>query len=168
VKKPDISLLNSLMTQERERYGGTLPDLVAIAWRGYLMALVGEVIDHLDYDQLRHHFPEIQDDPVSYIVCGKHYLMDEQELNATNGSSEFVDETDMEALRREIKSDSRHLGGTLPTRFAVAWHATLLAHQQWQLLSKDDYDSLVLLLPEIENNPVASIKTAMMNAYGVQ
>jgi hypothetical protein len=53
-------------------YHGSLPERVAIAWRGYLAALLEwSVISISAHDRLRGMLPEIENDPVTDIMLGR-------------------------------------------------------------------------------------------------
>jgi hypothetical protein len=53
-------------------YKGTPPERVAIAWRGYLAALLEwSVISIQAHDRLRDLLPDIENDPVRDIMLGR-------------------------------------------------------------------------------------------------
>lgn len=166
--KPTVELIDELLKEEQDRCNGALPDLVAIAWRGTLAVIVGdlEFISIEDYDQLRHYFEGIKDDPVSYIVRGVHSLQDAREHEEKFGPGEWVHETLAEQYEREIKSDTRHFGGKLDERFAVAWRSYLYPYHEWKVLTDDEYAKLLALIPEVKNNPLDRIKADINNPDG--
>jgi hypothetical protein len=48
-------------------------------------------------------------------------------------------------LEYRIQSTIASLGGTLPERYAIAWHGYLAAMVEWKLISILDYRQLYLL-----------------------
>jgi hypothetical protein len=53
-------------------YGGALPDRPAVAWRGYLAAMLEwGLISVAEHDALLRLLPEIPDDPVVDILLGR-------------------------------------------------------------------------------------------------
>ena len=53
-------------------FGGILPEKYAIAWRGYLAALLEwNLISSLQYECLLTHTPPIEDDPTVAILRGR-------------------------------------------------------------------------------------------------
>lgn len=161
--KPDLHEISKLLADEAEIHGGILPELYRAAWRAYLMALVGDAgdaFDHNDYIELRHHFPEKEDDPVSAMVRGRHYKSNYYGV----ADGEFVDETEFQGLQREIVQETQHFGGTLPTSYAVAWTGQLLGIYHCKLISDSEYDQLLAMLPAVDNNPVKKVE-ALMSKY---
>ncbi len=154
VLKPDIKELDRILTAESEHNGGSLPALIRFAWDSYLYGIAHEVIDHVDYDELRHHFPELEDDPVGDMAVGKHYL--DHDPNIPEG--EFVEETEFESLSWKIEQDAKHLGGKLTTPFAVAWYGKLLGLHQCDVISDAEYEQLLGMLPALEDNPVKRVE----------
>ncbi len=152
--KPDIKELDGFLTAEAERFGGQLPTLYRIAWDAYLMALTGEAIDHLDNDELCHHFPKIENNPVSDMAVGKHYFDHDPNIPA----GEFMEETEFEALTWQIGQDAKHLGGQLTTPFAVAWYGQLLGVHQCNLITDTEYRQLLAMLPVLDDNPVKKVE----------
>ena len=58
---------------EAKHFGGTMPERTAIAWSGYIAALLER--DHIspaDHAKLNDILPFIEDDPVLYIFLGRH------------------------------------------------------------------------------------------------
>lgn len=155
--KPDVNEISKQLIDESERNNGTLPKLYRIAWDAYLRAVAvnyGDSFDHNDYDELRHHFPEIEDDPVSAMACGKHYK--DNYYGVAEG--EFVDETEFEGLYREIKQETKHFGGQLPPLYIVAWTGKLLGLHQCKVISDSEYERLLAMLPVLEDNPVKRVE----------
>ena len=53
-------------------FGGALPEKYAIAWRGYLAALLEwNLISSLQYETLLAHIPPVEDDPAIGILRGR-------------------------------------------------------------------------------------------------
>lgn len=158
--KPDLNELSKLLSDVAEQNGGVLPELYRMAWRGYLLALVGDsgdAFDHNDYDDLRHHFPQMEDDPVSAMARGKHYKGNY--YGVAEGA--FVDETEFQGLHREIVQEIRHFGGQLPPSYTVAWTGQLLGAFHCKTISNSEYQQLLAMLPSMENNPIKFVEVAM-------
>jgi hypothetical protein len=52
--------------------GGTMPERTALAWRGYLAAMLEwNLIPVAQYDQLLAKIPEVRDDPAVGILRGR-------------------------------------------------------------------------------------------------
>jgi hypothetical protein len=55
-----------------EHFGGTLPERTAIAWRGYLAAMLEwDMIPVAQYDALLARIPPVNDDPSIAILRGR-------------------------------------------------------------------------------------------------
>lgn len=53
-------------------FGGVLTEKYAIAWRGYLAAMLEwNLISNLQYESLLAHIPPIEDDPAVAILRGR-------------------------------------------------------------------------------------------------
>ena len=53
-------------------FGGAMPDRTAVAWRGYLAAMLEwNLIPVSQYDQLLAKIPEVRDDPAVAILRGR-------------------------------------------------------------------------------------------------
>ncbi|MBX9725091.1 MAG: hypothetical protein K2X81_27050 [Candidatus Obscuribacterales bacterium] len=161
MRKPDIEQLDRILKKESESFGGKLPELHHIAWRAYFSALVGETLDgedllsNRDFDEkLRQYFPELEDDPVSAILCGEHYKGNYYGV----ADGEFVDESEFEGLYRKIKQETKHFGGQLPPPYTVAWTGQLLGLHQCNLITDSEYEQLLGMLPVVEDNPVKRVE----------
>jgi hypothetical protein len=75
VDKKDIEEeLNHRIGVDVRHYKGTLPERVAIAWRGYLAALLEwGVISIQAHDRLVKLLPDIENDPVVDILLGREH-----------------------------------------------------------------------------------------------
>jgi hypothetical protein len=60
-------------------------------------------------------------------------------------------------LRDRIGADLRHFGGRLPEAFVVAWRGYLAGLLEWGVLNIQDYDAVLPLLPEVDDNPIPAI-----------
>jgi hypothetical protein len=60
-------------------------------------------------------------------------------------------------LRIRINNDKAHFKGQLPERFAIAWHAYLLAVVEWGVIDQGTCDQLLRLLPAVEDDPSIAI-----------
>jgi hypothetical protein len=57
---------------DAKHFDGVLPEKYAIAWRGYLAALLEwNLISNLQYEALLDHIPPIEDDPAVAILRGR-------------------------------------------------------------------------------------------------
>jgi hypothetical protein len=57
---------------DTEHFGGTLPERAAIAWRGYLAAMLEwNLIPVAQYDTLLARLPAVADDPAAAILLGR-------------------------------------------------------------------------------------------------
>jgi len=55
-----------------DHFGGTMPERTALAWRGYLAAMLEwNLIPVAQYDQLLAKIPEVRDDPAVAILRGR-------------------------------------------------------------------------------------------------
>ena len=53
-------------------HNGRVPERTAIAWRGYLAAMLEwQLLTLADYDQLVQQLPDVRDDPVVDIMLGR-------------------------------------------------------------------------------------------------
>ena len=166
--KPTKHDIDKQLEAARRLWGGTLPELDAIAWDAYIISLVGEpgMLSAQDYRDIRHPLPDINDNPVDAILEGTHYWLekedetddDDDDDDDDKDDSNFYVESRLERHKREILADTKHFGGHLPDRFAVAWAGMLYGLYRWSLISEAEYQELSDLLPNIENNPVERIE----------
>ena len=69
---PDIVGTIGRVQEDRDFYGGTLPDRVVLAWSGYFVALVElNLVTEEGYRQLCACLPKIADDPTDRIFTKK-------------------------------------------------------------------------------------------------
>ena len=70
--RPSFDGLQDRIQDDIDHYGGTLPERVAIAWSGYIAALLEwGLISVGDHDRLTWILPPIDDNPVHYIFVGR-------------------------------------------------------------------------------------------------
>ncbi len=63
----------------------------------------------------------------------------------------------IEELRYRINQTTAHFQGRIPERNTIAWRAYLAALLEWGLVDVPIYDSLLTLLPDVDDDPVLSI-----------
>jgi hypothetical protein len=57
---------------ENEHFGGTMPEMTAISWRGYLAAMLEwNLISVAIYEDLLTRIPVVKDDPALAILTGR-------------------------------------------------------------------------------------------------
>ncbi len=69
--------------------------------------------------------------------------------------AEFTDRAEEIAYR--IQADAEHFGGVLPERYAIAWRGYLAALLEWNLVSVLQYDSLLVHIPPVQDDPAVAI-----------
>lgn len=70
--KPTLEELKERIARETNHFGGVLPERVAIAWDGYLAALIEwGLISPADHKLLSGLLPEIVDNPVMAMLLGR-------------------------------------------------------------------------------------------------
>jgi hypothetical protein len=71
-EKPTVQELTNRICRDIKHYGGTLPERVAIAWAGYLSALLEwGLLSPPEHRRLRSLLPEIENSPVYDIMVGR-------------------------------------------------------------------------------------------------
>lgn len=71
-EKPTPDELKERIQREAAHFGGVLPERVAIAWDGYLAALLEwNLISVSDHAEASRMLPEIPDNPVMAIFLGR-------------------------------------------------------------------------------------------------
>ena len=60
-------------------------------------------------------------------------------------------------LTHRINADVEHLGGTLPERTAIAWRGYLAAALEWNVITVEQYDSLLARVPSVSDDPAIAI-----------
>jgi hypothetical protein len=60
-------------------------------------------------------------------------------------------------LMHRINADIEHLGGALPERTAIAWRGYLAAALEWNVITVEQYDSLLTRVPPVDNDPAIAI-----------
>lgn len=86
MRTADVLFVETSMTESRDvvaelsyriqadidHFGGTLPEMTAVAWRGYLAAMVEwNLIPVAAYDELLVRIPAVKDDPAVAILTGR-------------------------------------------------------------------------------------------------
>lgn len=70
--KPTVEELRKRIKRDIEHFGGRLPERVALAWSGYLAALIEwGLVSVPDFDDLSRLVPHIEDDPAVAILLGR-------------------------------------------------------------------------------------------------
>jgi hypothetical protein len=66
------SELSTRLQADADHYGGVLPERAAIAWRGYLAAMLEwNLLSISQYDDLVARVPRVEDDPSIAILTGR-------------------------------------------------------------------------------------------------
>jgi hypothetical protein len=60
-------------------------------------------------------------------------------------------------LTHRIHADVEHFGGTLPERTAIAWRGYLAAALEWNVITVEQYDSLLTHVPSVSDDPAIAI-----------
>jgi len=60
-------------------------------------------------------------------------------------------------LMYRIQADIEHLGGALPERTAIAWRGYLAAALEWNVITVEQYDSLLAHIPPVDDDPAIAI-----------
>jgi hypothetical protein len=60
-------------------------------------------------------------------------------------------------LLYRIQADIDHYGGTLPEKTAISWRGYLAAMLEWDLVPIDQYDALLVRIPQVDDDPAISI-----------
>ena len=60
-------------------------------------------------------------------------------------------------LKGRIQDDLDHSRGDLPDSYAIAWRAYLAGLLEWGVIDVSLYDSLLNLLPAVQDDPAISI-----------
>lgn len=159
-----IGEIANLLRAKCEENGGKLDELSRIAWDAYLST---GVIDHVDYDKVRDHFPNFDtdpecNDPVNAIAIGKHY----REHDPSIAEGDCLYETEFEGLSRKIGEDKKHLGGELTPGFTVAWAGKLLGLFDCKEITEEEYRQLKAMLPVLENDPVKEVEAVTRKYVG--
>ena len=64
--------LSYRIQSELDHFGGTMPELTAASWRGYLAAMLEwDLIRVADYDALLARLPQVADNPAVAILRGR-------------------------------------------------------------------------------------------------
>jgi hypothetical protein len=71
-ERPTLEELKDRLQRENLHFGGVMPERVAIAWDGYLAALLEwNVISPAEHREASGMLPEISDNPVTAIFLGR-------------------------------------------------------------------------------------------------
>jgi hypothetical protein len=60
-------------------------------------------------------------------------------------------------LMHRINADAKHLEGALPERTAIAWRGYLAAALEWNVITVEQYDSLLAQIPPVDDDPAIAI-----------
>jgi hypothetical protein len=60
-------------------------------------------------------------------------------------------------LMHRIDADIEHSGGTLPERTAIAWRGYLAAMLEWNVITVEQYDTLLARIPPVHDDPAIEI-----------
>jgi hypothetical protein len=67
-----VAELSYRIQADIDHFGGTMPEMTAVAWRGYLAAMVEwKLIPVAAYDELLVRIPAVKDDPAVAILTGR-------------------------------------------------------------------------------------------------
>lgn len=67
-----VAELSCRIQADIDRFGGTMPELAAASWRGYLAAMLEwNLIPVAAYDQLVARIPAVREDPAVAILTGR-------------------------------------------------------------------------------------------------
>lgn len=165
MQKPDMHKLAKILRSKKAEGGGTLPELYGIAWYSYLHDIGYDVIDHTDYEIVQDFFPSNEDDPddqspVLAIAHGKH-----RNQKLAESDDDCILETTFEGLSRQMKEEAQFFEGQLPSPYAVAYEAKLLALRHNNEISESEYEQLRSLIPIVENSPVEEIEAFMQPCF---
>ena len=70
--KPTVEELQQRISRELSHFGGVLPERVAIAWDGYIAALLEwDLLTPAEHSRLADLLPQIPDNPVLAIFLGR-------------------------------------------------------------------------------------------------
>jgi hypothetical protein len=60
-------------------------------------------------------------------------------------------------LMYRINGDIEHFGGVLPKKTAIAWRGYLAAMLEWNVITVEQYDSLLVRIPPVSDDPAIAI-----------
>lgn len=60
-------------------------------------------------------------------------------------------------LAHRINADVEHFGGALPERTAIAWRGYLAAALEWNVITVEQYESLLTRVPTVNDDPAIEI-----------
>ena len=60
-------------------------------------------------------------------------------------------------LMYRIDADIEHFGGALPERTAIAWRGYLAATLEWNVITVEQYDTLLVRIPHVSDDPAIAI-----------
>lgn len=60
-------------------------------------------------------------------------------------------------LQSRVREALAYYGGVLPNDAALVWDGYFAALLEWGLLSVQDHETLMKMLPEVPNNPVIHV-----------
>lgn len=60
-------------------------------------------------------------------------------------------------LMHRINADVNHFDGALPERTAIAWRGYLAAALEWNVITVEQYDSLLARIPPVNDDPAIAI-----------
>ena len=60
-------------------------------------------------------------------------------------------------LAYRINADAEHFGGTLPESTAIAWRGYLAAALEWNVITVEQYNSLLTHVPSVSDDPAIAI-----------
>jgi len=67
-----VAELSYRIQADIDHFGGWMPEMTAVAWRGYLAAMLEwNLISVTAYDELLTHIPAVKDDPAIAILTGR-------------------------------------------------------------------------------------------------
>ena len=67
-----VTELSYRIQADIDHFGGTMPEMTAVSWRGYLAAMLEwNLIPVAAYDELLARIPVVKDDPAVAILTGR-------------------------------------------------------------------------------------------------
>lgn len=157
VLDPYITEIANILKLKSEKQGGALVELERIAWQSYLNS---GVLDHVEFEQVRHHFLSFEDDPNANdpdlaMSIGKH---NKRDPNLPPGG--FIHQTKLEELVNDVEDELAHFDGQLPAGYVVALSGRFLGLHDCKEITDEEYEQLKAMLPVLENDPVKEVEAA--------
>jgi hypothetical protein len=144
--------LEANLEDDLRHFEGRLPERAAIAWHAFLSAMMEwRILVFAEYRRILTQLPPYPSQPIDHVLLGR-------AITYQHDRGDMITPAELELLTTRIRADVSEAPDALPESLAVAWHAYISALQVHGVLTLNEYQTLVDLLPKLSGeDPIDAI-----------